>query len=96
MLPEDEAEVRSLFQEVGDFWKRDILGIAPQPTPEGLFPHPARSTPAVNPRVTPAPAEPRRPPVATGEVPSGVTVIRPIEPHSENSPSASADQGLKE
>ncbi len=52
--------------------KREIFGIPPRETPPGIWPSP----PA--PRVEP-PAEPRRAPVATGEVPSGVTIIRPVK-----------------
>jgi len=57
--------------------KRDLFGIPPQPLPEGIWP--TTPTPSPAPRVEAAPVEPRRAPVATGEVPGGVTIIRPVK-----------------
>jgi hypothetical protein len=58
------------------FEKRDLFGIPPRETPPGVWPQ--TPTPSPAPRVVEPPAEPRRAPVATGEVPSGVTIIRPV------------------
>jgi hypothetical protein len=78
-LPEDDSiETRKLFakpQAIANMLKREILGVPPRVIPAGIFPSspppPARLTPVSKPVEAP-----RRPPVATGEVPSGVTVIR--------------------
>jgi len=55
---------------------RELCGVAPQPTPEGLWP--TIPTPSPAPCVEAAPVEVRKPPVAIGALPSGTTVIRPI------------------
>lgn len=82
-LPEDDnPETRALFarsQRILNKMAREILGFPTWPTPTEIFPHPARSTPAVNRPVTPAPVEARKPPVATGALPAGTTVVREIK-----------------
>ncbi|HKN62544.1 MAG TPA: hypothetical protein VJW93_15285 [Candidatus Acidoferrales bacterium] len=59
---------------------RELLGVPATPTPAGIFPAPPGPKP-VQPApivVEPQRVEPRRAPVATGDLPSGVTIVRPI------------------